>query len=317
MIVTITPNPSLDRTIQVDRLVPGGVHRAQQVQLDPGGKGVNVARALAAAEVRTAAVLPFGGAEGRRLAELLSPESVPVVEVPLRTRTRSNVTVVDQDGITSKFNEPGPQLDEHEVRELERTAGELAGTADWVVSSGSLPDGCSADLHARLAGAARAAGARTAVDASGTALRRAVAAGPDLIKPNLDELAELAGRELTDLGDVVDVARGLRDRGVGAVLTSLGGLGAVLVDEHGSLHATSPVGQVRSTVGAGDAVLAGFLRADAARRERVEVLRTAVAYGAAAVGLAGSRMPDPADVLGHRVRVDTVDETVSLSGAAA
>lgn len=340
MIVTVTPNPSLDRTIQVDQLTPGGVHRAEAVLLDPGGKGVNVARALAAADVSTQAILPFGGPEGQRLAELLTPESVPVIEVPLRTRTRSNITVVDGHGTTSKFNEPGPLLDESEVRALENIAGECADTANWVVSCGSLPDGCPADLHARVVRAAHRAGSRAAVDASGDALRSAIDAGPDLIKPNLTELAELAGRDLDDLGEVIAVARQLRTRGVGAVLVSLGELGAVLLDESGAWHASSPATEVRSTVGAGDAMLAGYLRAatveparhapeqrDARNRagqhgaqledHQAEALRSAVAYGTAAVGLHGSHMPTPADVFVDRVRVDIADETASLSGVAA
>ncbi|MFC7342726.1 1-phosphofructokinase [Saccharopolyspora griseoalba] len=314
MIVTVTPNPSLDRTVQVDRLDPGEVHRARRVHLDPGGKGVNVARALAAAGVPTLAVLPSGGAEGARLAELLAPEAVPVVEVPVHAPTRSNIAVVESDGTTSKFNEPGPQLTAAEVAALETSVAELAGRAEWLVTCGSLPDGCPQDLHARVVTAARAAGTRVAVDTSGAPLGLACQAGPDLVKPNLAELAEVAGGPLRDLGDVLDVADRLRAGGVGAVLVSLGRLGAVLVGANGARYATARATEVRSTVGAGDAMLAGFLRASGT--EEV-ALRSAVAYGTAAVGLAGSRMPGPDDVHPQAVRVDAVDRTVSLSGVAA
>ncbi|KAA5832055.1 1-phosphofructokinase [Saccharopolyspora hirsuta] len=314
MIVTVTPNPSLDRTVQVDRLRPGAVHRAVRTRLDPGGKGVNVARALAAADVPTLAVLPSGGADGARLAELLAPEAVPVVEVPVQAPTRSNIAVVESDGTTSKFNEPGPELTAAEVAALERAVAELAGRAEWLVTCGSLPAGCPDDLHARIAAAARRAGAKVAVDSSGQPLELACKAGPDLVKPNLAELAELAGTPLRDLGDVLDVADRLRAGGVGAVLVSLGQLGAVLVAESGTWHATSEVSAVLSTVGAGDAMLAGFLRAGGSGPD---ALRVAVAYGGAAVGLAGSRMPAPDDVHPQRVRVGAVDNSVSLSGVAA
>jgi 1-phosphofructokinase len=314
VIVTLTPNPSLDRTVQVDRMVPGAVHRTIRVRLDPGGKGVNVSRALAAAEVPTLAVLPSGGAEGARLAELLAPEAVPVVEVPVHAPTRSNIAVVEADGTTSKFNEPGPELTADEVEALERTAAELAARADWVVTCGSLPAGCPDDLHARIVAAAHRSGARVAVDTSGQPLELACQAAPDLVKPNLAELAELAGGPLRDLGDVLDVAHRLRIGGVATVLVSLGQLGAVLVAETGTWHATSIASEVRSTVGAGDAMLAGFLRAGGSGPT---ALRAAVAYGTAAVGLAGSRMPGPDDVHSQRVRVDTVDKSVSLSGVAA
>ncbi|APU15368.1 MULTISPECIES: 1-phosphofructokinase [Actinoalloteichus] len=313
MIVTVTPNPSLDRTILVDELVRGAVHRARRVRLDPGGKGVNVARALAAAGRSTLALLPSGGAEGVRLAELLAPEAVPVVEVPIRSATRSNLAVVDADGTTSKFNEPGPELTEAEIAALETKAAELGARADWLVACGSLPPGCPADLHARLVHAARRSGARVAVDASGPPLAAACAADPDLVTPNLAECAELAGRPLHHLGDVLDTARRLRASGVGTVLVSLGEHGAVLVEDTGSWHASSTASVVRSTVGAGDATLAGFLLAGAAGPS---ALRTAVAYGTAAVEQAGTRMPAPKDLRTGDVRVSEADASLSLDGAA-
>jgi 1-phosphofructokinase len=314
VIVTVTPNPSLDRTVVVDEMVRGAVHRALRVRLDPGGKGVNVARALAAADRPTVAVVPSGGAEGARLAELLAPEAVPVVEVPVHTPTRSNVAVVEADGTTSKFNEPGPRLTEAEVTALETKAVELSRRADWVVTCGSLPAGCPDDWHARVVRGAREAGARVAVDASGPSLAAACRQRPDLIKPNLVELEELSGRPLHRLGDVFDVASELRSQGVPAVLVSLGSDGALLVDESGAWHATCAATVVRSTVGAGDAMVAGFLLAGGSGPT---ALRTAVAYGAAAVGLAGSRMPAPEDLHPDAVQVNEVDESLSLSGAAA
>lgn len=110
MIVTVTPNPSLDRTARLAELRRGEVNRAEAVRLDPGGKGVNVARALAAAGTPTVALLPAGGLVGERLADLLAPEGVPVVAVPIAGTTRSNITLVEADGTTTKINEPGPEI---------------------------------------------------------------------------------------------------------------------------------------------------------------------------------------------------------------
>lgn len=310
MIVTVTPNPSLDRMVQVGALVRGDVHRATRVRLDPGGKGVNVARTLAAADHPTVAVMPTGGAEGTRLSGLLAPEDVPVAEVPVAAATRSNVTLVEPDGTTTKVNEPGIDLTAAEIAALELRTSELAARADWVVCSGSLPARCPQDLHGRLVRGARAVGARVAVDASGAALRHACQERPDLITPNLAELSDLAGRRLNRLGDVVDVARAVRRDGVGAVLVSLGANGALLVEGTGTWHGTSTTELVRSTVGAGDALLAGFLLAGA---EGPSALREAVAYGTAAVGLPGSRMPSPDDVSSSVVRVTGVDESHSAS----
>lgn len=315
MILTVTPNPSLDRTVELPALVRGEVLRATSARVDPGGKGVNVSRVLAAAELATLAVLPSGGPVGARLADLLAPQGVPVVAVPVRGTTRSNTTLVEPDGTTTKVNEPGPELSAAEAAALEAQVAELAGRAEWVVTTGSLPAGLPADFHARIVRAAHAAGARVAVDSSGAPLAAAVAAGPDLLKPNLEELAELSGSALDSLGAVLAAAQALRERGVGAVLVSLGARGALLVDRTGAHHASTPPVPVRSTVGAGDSTLAGFL---AAGGSGIKALITAVAYGAAAVGLPGSVVPGKSDVHPENVRLSpALDTTLVLTGEAA
>lgn len=315
MIVTVTPNPSLDRTVELPELVRGEVLRATSSRVDPGGKGVNVARALAAAGRTTLAVLPSGGAVGARLADLLAPAGVPVVAVPVRGTTRSNTTLVEPDGTTTKINEPGPQLSADEASALEAQVAELAGRAHWVVTTGSLPAGLPVDFHARIVRAAHACGARVAVDSSGAPMAAAVAAGPDLVKPNLEELAELTGRPLHSLGEVLEAAQELRERGVAAVLVSLGERGALLVDRTGAHHAATPPVPVRSTVGAGDCTLAGFL---AAGGTGIKALIAAVAYGAAAVGLPGSVVPGSSDVHPEVVRLSPVlDTSLVLTGEAA
>ncbi|MBN9741261.1 1-phosphofructokinase [Amycolatopsis sp. A1MSW2902] len=314
MIVTVTPNPSLDRTAQLGELRRGEVLRASRVRLDPGGKGVNVSRALAAAGSPTVALLPAGGPVGERLADLLAPEGVPVVAVPISGTTRSNITLVEADGTTTKINEPGPELSPAELAVLRQRTVELAARAEWVVCCGSVPAGVPDDFYAQLGELARDAGAKVAVDSSGAPMAAALAARPDLIKPNLDELAELAGRSLPQLGDVVQVCRGLVAEGVGAVLVSLGARGAVLVEGTETWHALGPLVAVRSTVGAGDAALAGFLHAGGTGPQ---ALRAAVAYGTAAVAQEGSRMPAPQDVHPDQVRLLAADPTLTLSGAAA
>lgn len=312
MIATVTPNPSLDRTVAVPTLHRGEVHRAR-ARLDPGGKGVNVARVLAVAGRPTTALLPCGGPEGARLGDLLRQERVPVAEVAVHGATRSNLTVVEADGTTTKLNESGAALTTGETRELVERAARLAEGSDWLATCGSLPTDGPDHLHADLVEAGRRAGARTAVDTSGSALARAVEARPDLVKPNHDELAELAGRPLPTLGAVLDVVHGLRGLGVGAVLVSLGADGALLVQDDGAWHAHGPAPAVLSTVGAGDALLAGFLGAGGSGPE---ALRSAVAHGIAAVGLPGSRMPAPDDLHTETVHVTTVDDTLTLTGAA-
>jgi 1-phosphofructokinase len=313
MIVTLTPNPSLDRTVSITDLQRGEVQRATASRLDPGGKGVNISRALTAHKAPTLAVLPAGGPQGHLLAELLAEAGIDVAIVPIGGSIRANIALVEPDGTTTKINEPGPLLAGAEVDAL--LAGAVATLAEqpsWLVGSGSLPPGVHEDLYADLVRRCRDAGVRVAIDASGLALRHGVAAGPDLIKPNLEELEELVGRSLTTLGDVLAAATDLVAGGVATVVVSLGGHGALLVSESVIAHAVAPVSAPLSTVGAGDALLAGYLYATSTGSGAVEALCTGVSWGAAAVSLPGSRMPTPTDVIGIQVSL-TNEPDLTLS----
>jgi 1-phosphofructokinase len=304
MIVTVTPNPSLDRTLEVDELRRGEMVRAHADRSDAGGKGVNVSRALVANGHQSRAVLPLGGADGAFLASLLRDLGIEVAAVPIADEIRSNVTVVEPDGTVSKLNAPGPRLSGSEIDALLNRAIQAADGAEWVVASGSLAPGMPEDLHARLVEAVRAVGARVAVDTSGAALERVLSAGPDVLKPNEQELSEVTGVIPQTLGDVVLAASELRSKGVGTVLVSLGPGGAVLVGEGEPLHAESDVVVPRSTVGAGDALLAGFL---AAGGVGIEALTESVAWGAAACALPGTAVPGPDDLRRDLVRTSPVD----------
>jgi len=296
----VTPNPSVDRTIEVDTLVRGAVLRARAGRVDAGGKGVNVARALAANGHKARAVLPSGGAEGAQLAALIAMEGIEAVSVPIAAPVRANVSVVEPDGTVTKLNEPGPALSPDEVEALVSATVTAARDASWVVGCGSLPPGVPDDFYARLVRLLRDAGVPVAVDTSGPALVAVLPAQPVLVKPNAEELAEAAGRPVATLGDAIEAAQELRRRGAGAVVASLGADGAVLVDEGGAVHGEAPVARARSTVGAGDAMLAGFLAAGGAGRD---ALAEALAWGAAATSLPGSRMPTPADLDRAAVRI--------------
>ena len=306
MIVTLTPNPSVDRTVSITDLHRGEVHRATASRIDPGGKGVNISRALTAHKARTLAVLPAGGPQGHLLAELLAEAGIDVNIVPIGGSIRANLALVEPDGTTTKINEQGPLLSGSELEAL--LAGAVATLREkpsWLVGSGSLPPGVDGNLYAGLVRRGRDAGVRVAIDASGPALRHAVAAGPDLIKPNLEELEELVERSLNTLGDVVAVALDLVAHGVATVVVSLGRQGALLVTPSVTAHAVAPVSAPLSTVGAGDALLAGYLYATGSGSTAVDALCTGVALGAAAVSLPGSRMPSPADVAGIQVSLTT------------
>jgi 1-phosphofructokinase len=295
MIVTVTLNPSLDRTIELDHLAPGCVQRVNAARLDPGGKGVNVARALLANGVPTQAVVPVAGVEGDQLVGLLEHEGVDVAVVPVLGHTRSNITIAEADGTVTKLNEPGASLGLDDLEALAAKVLAAAPPTSWVVLCGSLPPGLRAEAYATLTHRFVAAGLRVAVDTSGPAFRAAVAVGPELVKPNAEELAEAVGRPLGSPSAIVAAARELQGLGAQTVLVSLGAQGAILVDQD-VVFGESPVQEPRSSVGAGDAFLAGFLAGQYRGLGHREAFAEALAWGAAAVRLPGTRMPGPNDI---------------------
>lgn len=303
MIVTLTPNPSLDRALHLERLARGEVNRAAATHLHPGGKGINVSRALATHDVASRAVLPAGGPDGAQVVALLAAQGVDARPVPVAGDTRSNITLTESSGATTKINAPGPPLDAEEVAALLAAveAEVSAGDVGAVVAAGSLPAGVGDAFFTRVADLGARHGVPVVLDTSGAPFAAAVRhGGLALVKPNDEELAELAGHDLVTVGDVLDAAAAVRSLGTAAVLVSLGSHGALLVAEGGAWWAGGPALVPVSTVGAGDSTLAGYLAAPGDPPER---LRRAVAWGRAAVLLPGSAVPRPSDVRPAEVAV--------------
>jgi 1-phosphofructokinase len=292
MITTVTPNPSVDWTLEIPTLTRGLVHRIAAERQEPSGKGVNVTRALTVNGVRSVAVLPVGGTEGSELEALLAAEHVTYRAVRVTGSIRVNISLTERDGTATKINALGPTLSDEETDRLLIAVVEESGRADWVLGSGSLPGGVGETFYARLGEAARRSGARFALDSSGAPLLAGLRARPDVIKPNTEELAQAVGRPLATFGDAVAAARELGQLGAMTVVVSMGSDGALLVDEEGVLHAKAFVSSPKSTVGAGDALLAGYLAGTlAAGGNRATALREAVAWGSGALRLDGSRVP--------------------------
>jgi 1-phosphofructokinase len=303
MIVTLTANPSLDRAVTLSApLRPGEVQSAASSREDAGGKGINVARVVAAADVPAVAVLPL--ADGDPFGVALRSAAVPISPVAIHGHARANLTITDPAGVTTKINLPGASLDAADAAALVAAVVAACEGARWLVLAGSLPPGAGDDFYVTVIRAVRErwgdAAPLIAVDTSGEALRAAVFDGhPDLIKPNEDELAELTGAsfesaELTEA--VLAVARELVPEQVGAALVTLGAQGSVLVTADGGFVARAPRIRVRSTVGAGDSALAGYLLADVAGAAPAERLVHAIRYGSAAASLPGTQAPRPADL---------------------
>ncbi|WP_435277649.1 1-phosphofructokinase family hexose kinase [Rhodococcus yananensis] len=319
MIVTLTANPSLDRTIGLTGpLVRGAVHRAATTAVDPGGKGINVARVLHGAGLPVLAVLPAD--VGDPLLAELDERGIPYRAVAASGPVRVNTTIAEPDGTTTKLNTPGAACPAGTLDTLRHTLLDHADGAAWTVLSGSLPPGVPDDFYADLIGGLRGSGSRIAVDTSEAPLlalaTRFPESAPDLIKPNTDELAQLTGTDPSALenaaatGDIdpaVSAGRALVEHGVAAVLITLGAAGAVLVTADGAWRASAPPITARSTVGAGDSSLAGYLVAERDGAGPADRLRHAVAYGSAAVSLPGTGLPGPGDADPTTVTVTAVN----------
>lgn len=318
MFLTVTPNPSQDQTLALaSALVPEGVHRVVDSINQPGGKGINVARVLASAGLPVTALLtsptvPVGPGQAP------AATSDPVVEgvaalgldyalSPAAGPARINIALTSADGKTTKINGAGAQFTPELSALLAAAIQERLPNLDWLVLAGSLPPGMDAGWYAGVVESARAAGVKVAVDTSDEPLAaiasRLPQAAPHLIKPNSEELAQLAGVDGTELeraaqaGDPLPVARvasTLIERGVETVLATLGGAGAVLVTAQGAWYATSPDITVASTVGAGDSSLAGYLIALSRGDDAPSRLAAAVTYGAAAAAQPGTGLATPA-----------------------
>jgi len=294
MIVSVTPNPSVDRTIAVPDVRRGAVVRATSTWHEPSGKGVNVSLAVAAHGQATRVILPIGGPEGDRLARMLTAAGIDFRPVPIAGEVRSNVSLAEPGGTVTKINELGPEITKEEAGELIAATLDAADGAAWVAGCGSLPPGAPEDFFAELCAAVRGR-ARVAVDTSGAPLRAALAARPDLVKPNAVELAEATGEAITTIGRALDAAGRLLDGGARQVLASLGRDGALLVTGAGAVHGEVAIDRPRSSVGAGDALLAGFLAAGA---DGPDALASALDWAGAAVSAPGTLF-DPSKPTGH------------------
>ena len=279
LITTLTPNPSIDRTLAIGRLERGEVLRATTASVEFAGKGVNLARVLTTNGHQAQAVIP-GNPDG--LADLIAPLNEAGTQthmVAIEGTVRTNLTIIEDDGTTTKINESGPRLSASAVDALLDTAVNQAADSQWLVASGSLPPGAPTDFYVQLAERLPDTPEKLVIDTSGPALARMAHTPCAVAKPNLEELASLTQKPLWTLGDVVDAASELQRHGWSTVLVSLGGSGAVLVDDQVS-YGTSPASDIRNTVGAGDALLAGFLAGGA---KGPTALHNALAWARAAV----------------------------------
>ena len=302
-VIAVALNPALDHTIEVDHLRPGQVNRAQRMQVDVGGKGINVASCLADFGIASAVTGQIGSENAAQFEALFRQKAIDNQCFYLDGLTRINTKLVDlASGETTDVNMPGPMLSEDAVQGLqERLRTRLASLVDphsWVVLAGSLPPGWAADTYQTLIAHVHGLGARVVLDASGSALAAGVAAAPDIIKPNRAELSELVGRPLDSLAAVLAAARELMARAQGprVVVVSMGAEGALFMSPAEAWLAEPLKVDLISTVGAGDAMVAGIVAAQLAELPLDDCARLATAFSAAKLARLGPHLPAPEQV---------------------
>ena len=298
-IATVTINPAIDLSTEVERIVPVAKLRSTFQRRDPGGGGINVARVikrLGGHEVR--AIYPTGGLIGEMLRRLLDQEGVDSQTFPIAGETREDFFVHEvSTGQQYRFILPGPRLEEAEWAECLRRIASLEPFPRIIVASGSLPSGVPDDFYVRIADLARRRGAMMALDTSGPALTAAVAGGVDLIKPNLREMRELTGTEPRDAGEWEAAARRIIDnRQASVVALTMGHLGAALVTRDRVWRAKPLPVKPSSAVGAGDSFLGALVWQLASNADLAVAFRYAMAAGAAALLNPGTELCRPADV---------------------
>ncbi len=264
-ICTLTPNPSVDRTLAIDVLVPGGVHRSAAATVEAGGKGINVSRALIRHGIQSLAIVPCDPEVDPGFLDLLRKAEVPFKAIATPGPVRSNISLIEADGRTTKINEPGAGVSDDVVQRVLDACGRIANGFTWLAGCGSLPPGMDSDFYARLGDRVDET-VKIAVDTSGPGLRQLLGGRCTVVKPNRRELEEMLDVTVRTIGDVVSVSRdvvadgsGPGGRGPQNMLVSLGSDGALLITPDLVVHGSLTSAEVRNTVGAGDSLLAGFL----------------------------------------------------------
>lgn len=282
MILTVTPNTSIDRTYVVEGFAIDRIHRPAQFTTAPGGKGINVLRVLKELGGSGLATGFAGGRVGDSIAEGLSREAIGYDFVRTAEESRLCIKVVDpKNGTQTEINETGPRVSADEVRRLIEKISELLKDAQYVVLCGNVPPGVPVTFYGDVIKLARSKGVRSVLDASGEHLREAIKAGPDIVKPNVAELSELAEHELFTLEEISGAAKSLKQYAVSVSAVTMGRSGAVVTDGVRTWQAVPPPIDFASAVGSGDSFVAAFLHSLQSGGSLSEALVMGTAAGAA------------------------------------
>jgi 1-phosphofructokinase len=294
-IATITINPAIDQTVAIPDFSAGRVNRVQDFRSDAGGKGVNVAAFLADYGLPVTAT-GFLGQENSHLFErFFRQKKITDRFVRIAGSTRTGIKIIDEvKRQTTDINFPGLAPNPADIQSLLKIIDELSSDCRWFVIAGSIPAGTSADIYRKMVAAIRPKGGQVALDTSGEGFRQAVTAVPALVKPNIEELQEFCGQSLNTQAEVIGAARRLLDLGLQTVVISMGAQGALFVEKDEVIRAVPPPVRVKSTVGAGDAMLSGMVAGKIENRSLKACARLATAFSVIAVTNIGAGLPPAA-----------------------
>ena len=304
-IITITLNPAIDQTIILPSLQTGSVNRAEKSHHQAGGKGVNVSARLGEFGISTTATGFLGAENQTHFTTLFSKLPIRDAFVRIPGRTRTGIKLVERNGeVTTDINLPGAQVSTHDIDALHSHLRGLDLHGSWCLIGGSLPPGFGLDDFAALIDLLISAGALVAVDASGDALRVAIDRKVDLIKPNQHEIAEFLGRDIPDLAAAQSAALEVQAAGISRVILSLGEAGALFLDPCANLMAKAPPISVASTVGAGDALLAGYLAGLSTGLDATARAQLATTFASCSLASVERQLPPKADILTRMSEID-------------
>ncbi|MBK8346480.1 MAG: 1-phosphofructokinase family hexose kinase [Saprospiraceae bacterium] len=296
-IITVTFSPCLDKSTSVSALVPDKKLKCASPIVEPGGGGINVSRVLKKLGSDSTAVYLSGGYTGKYFDKLLADEQIKCLIIPTAQETRENIIIFDDSSKKQyRLGMPGNEVAESEFR---RCLSEIASIKylDYIVASGSLPPGVPSDIFARLAVIAKDKGAKLIVDTSGLPLKSAIDTGVFLIKPNIDELGTLTGKENISIENVEAVAKILLNQNkCQVIVVSMGPEGAILVTKEKSYRVKPPPVEKKSTVGAGDSMVAGLVFSLSTGKDLEYALQFGVACGTAATMNPGTELCHKSDV---------------------
>lgn len=292
MIITVSMNPAIDKTVEIDALQPGGLNRIQKVEYDAGGKGINVSKTIHELGGESIATGFLGGNAGKTIENVLNEKKIKNDFIWVDGETRTNTKVFEKSGAVTELNEPGPVITNEQITELMTKLKGYAAEDVLFILAGSIPAGVDKYVYAEIIHAVHEKGAKVLLDADGDLFRNSLAAGPDIIKPNRAELEEYAGIDYRASDEeLLGLARELRSRGIDTVAVSMGKSGAMLVSSDSEVRCPALSVKAHSTVGAGDAMVAALAYSWDKGLDGEETIRLCMATSAGAVTTIGTKPP--------------------------